>query len=522
MKKLIALTLALILCFTMIIPVSASDSVYMIFDCDTDDGCGSQNGFSPIHWGPVGENAEFGFPAPVQGDCSYCIYTESSQLSLFNTLSYTTGTFDATQYDYIELDVYSDRFIVFDWSFGLATDTADPAGARWGMESAVLYSDTWTHIKMPISEFGEFTESFPGSMDNINRIMISMYDIVEFEELRDNNELVTPNFAYIYFDNVVATKDDAGSDNELFDFDKWIIDYPPVPPAPEVLYGDATLDGEVTPRDSLSVLQYSVGKVVFDYLQYENADVNGDGEVNSTDSLFILQYAIGKATCFPIELPSTYMLYDCEDSEGTTDNSFNPLLTGPVEEDAFLGHPAPVQGSYSYCVNTHSDSIYLSHNMPDSIDLTYYDYIELDVYSSKDIIFNWMFNICTETADAQGSTWGMSSAWMPEDRWYHIKMPISAFGAFSETFGGNINDINRIGLQITNIVLTDDLMEGDFVTPDYVYIYFDNIVATKDGAGSDNELIDFDTVMNDPPDWYEEYLYNKRTCGGGLKGPDEY
>jgi len=310
MKKLIALTLALILCFTMIIPVSASDSVYMIFDCDTDDGCGSQNGFSPIHWGPVGENAEFGFPAPVQGDCSYCIYTESSQLSLFNTLSYTTGTFDATQYDYIELDVYSDRFIVFDWSFGLATDTADPAGARWGMVSAVLYPQMWTHIKMPISEFGAFTESFPGSMDNINRIAISMTNIVDYNELY-GGDFVTPEHTYVFFDNIVATKGDAGSDNELFDFNTWATDPPyknpydpvlppdpPVPP-PTILYGDANLDGEVNSQDALVVLQHNVGKITLESIAFTSADVNYDNEVTSIDALIILQYGVAKITEIP-------------------------------------------------------------------------------------------------------------------------------------------------------------------------------------------------------------------------------
>ena len=443
MKKLIALTLALILCFTMIIPVSASDSAT----------------FSAPPIPPPDEMilGDATLDGEVTASDALCV------LQYFVIKVY----FNEYQEDNSDVDgdgktTLNDVLLILQYVTGKITEFPANADVE---ESYVILNKEIIYLKV-----GEQAE-----------LNISDVNLVENPSASPSGEP--------YYETWTATDDEIVS-LQLVGGEEGNAAYPV-----NLVNQTAVLTGLKAGTTVVKVERGGFGTYAYDECTVVVSDADED----------------------------VYMIFDCEDSKGCGSyTEFAGTHWGPVSESDSIGFPAPVQGDYSYCISTKKGQMWLYYNLPESFDATQYDYIELDVYSSKDIVFDWAFRLCTETADAQGSTWGMNSAWMPEDRWYHIKMPISAFGAFGETFGGNNNDINRIGLQITNIVLTDDLMEGDFVTPDYVYIYFDNIVATKDGAGSDNELIDFDTVMNDPPEWYEEYLYNKRTYDGGLKGPDEY
>ena len=58
------------------------------------------------------------------------------------------------------------------------------------------------------------------------------------------------------------------------------------------LAGDADADGDVDIFDALLILQYDVGWEV-DYINLENANVNGDEMVDIFDALLILQYDVG-------------------------------------------------------------------------------------------------------------------------------------------------------------------------------------------------------------------------------------
>ena len=319
MKKIIAVVLALVLSVAMMVPANAAGSTYMIFACETDDGCGSHPIGFGVRWGAVAENSNIGHPAPVQGDFSYCMSTKTGAVGLYHNLNHspgvtTTGTFNATNWEYIEFDVYCSVDVVADFQFGLCTDTADPQGAAWGLNSAWIPQNRWYHIKMPISEFGSFPASFGGSMSNINRIKIQFTNVVVRDNLMEG-DFITPEYAYFYFDNVIATTGDAGQATELIDFDtlmndppEWFPEYeenrniiPPPPPPPEILYGDANLDGEVTSGDALSALQHGVGKIVLESMAFTSADVNLDTEVTSGDALLILQYAVGKIDAVPRE-----------------------------------------------------------------------------------------------------------------------------------------------------------------------------------------------------------------------------
>ena len=96
MKKLIAMTLALILCFSLVVPVSASDDLYMIFDGETDKGCETPTGWGRIG-GPV--SAKYGWPEAVQGEYSFLVMSSTDKAALYYTLP---ETLDVTKYQYIE------------------------------------------------------------------------------------------------------------------------------------------------------------------------------------------------------------------------------------------------------------------------------------------------------------------------------------------------------------------------------------------------------------------------------------
>lgn len=67
------------------------------------------------------------------------------------------------------------------------------------------------------------------------------------------------------------------------------------------LYGDASLNNQVTPYDAGLVLQYAVDEIEFDPEQEVNAEVSGDGSITAYDASLILQYGVGIIDVFPVE-----------------------------------------------------------------------------------------------------------------------------------------------------------------------------------------------------------------------------
>ena len=322
MKKIIALVLAIVLSTAVMVPVNAAaDDTYMIFAAETDDGCGIHpSGFGRL-WGPVGESKDLGHPAPVQGNSSYCVNTTTNQTIFFhntdwNTPASTTGVFDASKYEYIELDLYASSEISFNWSFGLSSSEEDPQGACWDMNAVWLPGRRWVHIRMPIADFGGFPAAYPGSLNNIRRIKVLLTNIVDGVQLVDEGYPEQPDYTYIYIDNVVATRNGAGRASELMDIDtlmenppEWFDEYrkeylaggaPPPPPA--VVFGDTDGNKKVDASDALNALQHSVGKITLSGVAADCADVDASGKVDATDALLILQHSVGKIEQFPREV----------------------------------------------------------------------------------------------------------------------------------------------------------------------------------------------------------------------------
>ena len=72
-------------------------------------------------------------------------------------------------------------------------------------------------------------------------------------------------------------------------------------PDPEILWGDANGDGEVTAADALLLMRSFID---LDTVEQENlalCDVNGDGEINLMDALMIMRKTMGVITAFPVE-----------------------------------------------------------------------------------------------------------------------------------------------------------------------------------------------------------------------------
>ncbi|MBR2152087.1 MAG: dockerin type I repeat-containing protein [Clostridia bacterium] len=490
-------------CTVVVSDTQTSDDLFKIFDCETEEN-GFDIGYS-TH-GPVKEmEYVMGYyaPEPVEGTHSYMVHALNGYLGMHENAS---QPFNANEYEYIEFDVYPTMNIVCDLSVTLVGEEE----SEYTVEDAVL-REGWVHISIPVSAFVG-SDSSP-SLENISRISVNLKNIVKYSTLFNSGERERPSWIGIYFDNYVATRNGAGKENELKIFGQNEL--------PALRYGNVDNENAITASDALVVLQHSVGKTVINEKRRLYADVDGNGEVSAVDALLVLQYSVQKIRKFPVEvaqLPDTLMLFDCETSEGCgiyTEQQGTHY--GPVSENIQFGSPKPVQGDYTYCIKTTGNQMMLNYTFPDSVDLSTYDYIEFDIYSNIEIVCNLNIDIATDTAAINGANWGLNNSWIPGERWYHVKMPVSAFSEFD----GSLTDINRIRFLLTNIYDGVELVDNGYpTTPDYTYVYFDNIIATKNGAGKDNELIDIDTVFENPPEWFEEYR-NGVTCGGGLYLPVE-
>ncbi|MBR4282323.1 MAG: dockerin type I repeat-containing protein [Clostridia bacterium] len=490
----------------------ADGEVYMIYDCeDTDDSVIYIDTYYSVV-GPVQEGRTLSnspTPAPTQGNCSYAINGYSNILIMYQDLASVAGIFDATSFEYVEFDIYSSEELICNLSLRLYSSNDQ---SSYGVPNVYIPANEWVHVKMSLAEFGEFSED-GGSFDNIDEIAVYLTGIVDPYKVATFGVNEAPERYCVYFDNFIATSGDMAGVNELeeFDINTWEPkDSESNQPEHATVLGDTNRDKIVDASDALNILQYAVGKLALTEA-LARCDVDGSGEVNAVDALLILQYSVQKIRKFPVEvanLPDTLMLYDCETSEGATDNSMNTLesVKGPVLQNIHLGHPTPTQGDYSYCINTSGNQVMLNYTFPDSVDLSAYNYIEFDIYSYFEIVCNLNIDIATDTAATTGANWVLSDSWIPGERWYHVKIPISAFSDSTGIYGGSFEKVKQIKIELSKIVDGVELVDNGYpTTPDYTYIYFDNITATKNGAGKDNELIDIDTLMVTPPEWFEEY-----------------
>ena len=436
--------------FPVEIEIAQLPDTLMLFDCETDEGCGIYTEQFGNHFGPVSEDVQLGFPKPVQGDYTYCIYTTENQMMLNYTFPKLV---DLSVYDYIEFDIYSAYEIVCNLNIDIATDTATANGANWGLSGSWIPGGRWYHVKIPVSAFSEFD----GSLTNINRIRFLLTNIMDGMQYIDEGVPETPDYTYVYFDNVVATKNGAGKDNELIDVDT-VYEFPP------------------------------------EWFEEYREDVTCGG------GLYL-----------PIEV-----LFDAETDKGCevyTEQYANEDLIGVTEANLYSGAPTPTQGSYSYCINTTSNQIEFSKTFTSGYNITPHSYIEMDIYSTQELVFDFKFSVITDVNDTVGATWSMPCAWIPAKKWTHIKMPISAFSDFTEEYGGSFANVKQIKIELTGII--DGIQyidEGVPETPDRTYIYIDNVIAAVSSINTENELIDTDTLYESPPSWFEEY--RGIICGG--------
>lgn len=71
--------------------------------------------------------------------------------------------------------------------------------------------------------------------------------------------------------------------------------------SPEVVWGDATGDGQLSALDASLMLQHSVGLITFDADQLSLTDVSGNGEVSPFDASLVLQRVVELIDCLPVE-----------------------------------------------------------------------------------------------------------------------------------------------------------------------------------------------------------------------------
>lgn len=88
------------------------------------------------------------------------------------------------------------------------------------------------------------------------------------------------------------------------------------------LYGDATLNLDVTAFDAQQALEYVVGNVDLNEAAFEAADVTDNGSVSAFDSANIFDFVIGEIGCFPA-------VEDCNEESGAmATNSAQKQRTG--------------------------------------------------------------------------------------------------------------------------------------------------------------------------------------------------
>lgn len=69
----------------------------------------------------------------------------------------------------------------------------------------------------------------------------------------------------------------------------------------DTLFGDATLNGEVSALDAAEVLRHASGIITLTGQAFESGEVSGNGELTAYDAAFILQEVAGIIPCFDID-----------------------------------------------------------------------------------------------------------------------------------------------------------------------------------------------------------------------------
>lgn len=334
MKKLIGLLLALLLTVTPLVPAAAAeDDVLMMYDAERATDVGGVF--------LSGQDYEYF----TQGQAGFSCTSIEGYLEFFmDSYTYNRKYFDITGYEYIEFDMMSWYDVVVDLNFAVIPDLLAHHGNDFYQKEVFLPAETFVHFKIPIKDLVVYSQENPepydywrayesgqgwviddlhygGScLDAVARLrwqlaFARIADPLEepYDDVEDRNY---PEDMYIVFDNVVATKNGAGSESTMqlwADVKQQMLEDmeldQPDPIEPDVTptepqdgrFGDLDGDGKIAAKDALEVLKATVGKVTLNLPTQRIADVTGDGLVNAKDALEILKFTVNKITSFPVE-----------------------------------------------------------------------------------------------------------------------------------------------------------------------------------------------------------------------------
>lgn len=338
-KSILSLLLACVM-LAGLFPVSAmaaGDDVLMIYDAETYTDVGG------VYLGYV-ETEYF-----TQGKASFNCNSVDGFLEFFaDTYTYWDKTLDVSGYEYIEFDIMSWEDLVCDFNFAVVENLLSHHGNDYQIDEIFMPAGEFVHFKLPISQFVTYSpdnlepydqwhqdDSGEGwevddlhygapALDRVARIRFQfafcrVADEHE-EPFEDPYDRVYPEGIELFFDNVTATKNGAGSDSTL---QMWSDvkaarlaaqepaepDVPQNPQDPQEPVdptttptdveglGDVNGDGNIDAKDALAVLKISVGKLTATEEESRRADVNRDEKIDAKDALEILKYTVGKPSC---------------------------------------------------------------------------------------------------------------------------------------------------------------------------------------------------------------------------------
>ena len=194
--------------------------------------------------------------------------------------------------------------------------------------------------------------------------------------------------------------------------------------------------------------------------------------------------------------PDVFMLYDGERDDG---NGFQ----NPWGELAGYDDMDFVEGTCGYAVQSFFNGAYFFQNTGtylglekgEGVDLSGYDYIEFDIMSYYDMVGHLELSLVRNTAAHHGSDMELYNMYFPAETFVHVKMPLKDFVTrdmdhrdlwdTQETFnledfahfsGYAIDHVERIRFQLTYCKTLDGQDCDD------IYLVFDNVTATKNGA----------------------------------------
>ena len=330
MKKFLSVVLALGMLLSLVPTVfAADDDVMMLYDAERYTDVGG------VYLGALS------YEYYTQGMASFGCASVDGYLEFFmDSFTYNGKYFDITGYDYIEFDLMSWEPFVCDFNFAVIPNLLAHHGNDFNMDELYLPAQEFVHFKIPIKDLVVYSEQNPEPYDYWRQYETNEgWEIDELhyggsclnavarlrwqfafaraadphEEPYDNVEdRVFPETMELFFDNVVVTKNGAGSDSTVqswADVKQALLqeeenNKPDEPTPPDQLVvtptnvdlGDINNDGKKDAKDALLVLRISVDKYTPNEQEELAADVTQDDAINAKDALEILKYSVNKTS----------------------------------------------------------------------------------------------------------------------------------------------------------------------------------------------------------------------------------